>query len=86
MLFRSKFVDWLQLKNHHEDNMHFIVTNWAVLLFNKKMELPETMLVKKNFKNLLAMKANGREEDYINAMQQFVELRKFMEDVATMEN
>ena len=82
----KKLVNWLQLKNQHDDNMHFIVTNWAVLLFNKKMELPETMLVKKNFKNLLAMKANGREEDYINAMQQFVELRKFMEDVATVEN
>ena len=82
----KKLVNWLQLKNQHDDTMHFIVNNWAVILFNKKMELPDTMLVKKIFKNLLAMKANGREEDYINAMQQFVELRKFMEDVATVEN
>ncbi|MGB4845714.1 MAG: hypothetical protein WBP16_14705 [Ferruginibacter sp.] len=73
-----KMISRLQIKNFNEAQIHYVATNWAVLLFNKKTELQMHSGIKKKLKNILELKANGSEENYIIALQKFEELKKYM--------
>ncbi|MFC0772980.1 hypothetical protein [Terrimonas alba] len=82
----TKLVEWLQLKNHDEEKLQFILKNWCVLLFRNepayrtgRQELLRNSGLKKILKKLFALKAEGSEEDYIAELQQAGELRKFFE-------
>ena len=75
----KKLVDWLQLKNYHEEKLQFILKNWCVLLFSNEQELLHNSGLKKILKKLFELKASGSEEDYIVELQRAGELRKFFE-------
>lgn len=77
----KKLAVWLQLKDNRDEQVSYVLQNWCVLLFNKKMQLPKNAGTKKMMKELVILKANGREELYIKAMQQFGGLRDFIEEV-----
>lgn len=73
-----KLLSLLQIRNYNEVQMHYVISNWSALLFNKKTGLQMNTGVKKKLKNLLELKANGSEEGYITALQKFEELKKYM--------
>lgn len=77
----KKLSDWLQIKNYKDEQLNFVLKNWCVLLFNKEMQLPQNALTKKVLKSLFALKAGGTEEGFIRLMQDFTELREYMEMV-----
>jgi len=74
-----KLANILLVKNYHEDNMKFILKNWAVLLLSNEKELRYNNALKKMLKKLFVLKAGGSEEAYIAGLQQAVDLRKFIE-------
>ena len=75
----KKLANILLIKNYREDNMKFILKNWAVLLLNNEKELRHNNALKKMLRELFILKAYGSEEEYIAGLQQAVELRKFIE-------
>lgn len=75
----KKLADILLIKNCREDNMKFILDNWAVLLLSNEKELRHNRTLKKVLKKLFILKAGGNEEEYITRLQQTVDLRKFIE-------
>ncbi len=75
----KKLASILQIKNYREENMKFILNNWAVLLLNNEKELRHNGALKKSLKKLFILKAGGSEEAYITGLQQAVELREFIE-------
>ncbi len=81
-----KLTEWLQLKDHHEMKLQFILKNWCVLLFQKEQYNARPALgrnrnnrLKKVLKRIFILKANGSEEDYITELQRAKELRRFLE-------
>jgi len=76
-----KLANILLVKNYHEDNMKFILKNWAVLLLSNEKELRYNNALKKMLKKLFVLKAGGSEEAYIAGLQQAVDLRKFIEPI-----
>ena len=75
----NKLIEWLQLKNYHEEKLQFILKNWCVLLFSNEQELRHNNGLKKILKKLFELKASGSEEDYITELQRAGELRKLFE-------
>ena len=75
----KKLANMLQLKNYQEENLHFILKNWAILLLSKEKELYDNNPLKKTLKKLFVLKANNSEEAYITTLQQAAGLRKFIE-------
>ena len=75
----KKVANMLQLKNYQEENLHFILKNWAILLLSKEKELYDNNPLKKTLKKLFVLKANNSEEAYITTLQQAAGLRKFIE-------
>lgn len=82
----TKLIEWLPLKNYHEEKLQFILKNWCVLLFGNepayrtgRQELRHNNGLKKILKKLFALKAEGLEEDYIVELQRAGELRKLFE-------
>ena len=75
----TKLANILLIKNYREDNMKFILKNWAVLLLSNEKELRQNSALKKTLRKLFILKAGGSEEEYIAGLQQAVELRKFIE-------
>ena len=69
----------LSINNYQEENMKFILKNWALLLLSKEKELRGSIPLKKMIKKLFVLKASGSEEAYIIVMQQSVALRQFIE-------
>lgn len=70
----------LGLKGIRDKNLSFIHRNFCVLLFNKAEQVKENRLVKTRLKLLFELKANGREKDYIRALQQSKDLfKKFID-------
>jgi len=67
------------IKNFTDENMHFVLKNWAILLLSSESELRNNPALKKIMKKLFVLKATGPEEEYIKVMQGAVELRKFIE-------
>ena len=77
----KKVANMLQLKNYQEENLHFILKNWAILLLSKEKELYDNNPLKKTLKKLFVLKANNSEEVYITTLQQAAGLRKFIEEL-----
>jgi hypothetical protein len=75
----KKLADILRIKNYQEENMKFILKNWAPLLLSNEKELGHNEGLKKILKHLFTLKADGSEEDYIYGLQQAEKLRRFME-------
>lgn len=75
----KKLIEWLQLKNYHEEKLKFILKNWCVLLFSNEQELRHNNGLKKILKKLFDLKASRSEEDYITELQRAGELRKLFE-------
>jgi hypothetical protein len=75
----KKLAGILRIKNYQEENMKFILKNWAPLLLSNEKELAHNGGLKKILKHLFTLKADGREEDYIYGLQQADTLRSFME-------
>jgi len=75
----KKLAALLQIKNWQEEKMKFILENWAVLLFADEKELRGNDALKRSARELVELKAYGREEDYITALQKAALLRKFLE-------
>ena len=75
----KKLADILRIKNYQEENMKFILKNWAPLLLSNEKELGHNEGLKKILKHLFTLKADGSEEDYIYGLQQADKLRRFME-------
>ena len=77
----TKLVEWLQLKNYHEEKLQFILKNWCVLLHSNEQELYHHNGFQKILKKLFELKATGSEEDYIAELQLAGELRRFIERI-----
>ena len=82
----TKLIEWLQVKNYHEETLQFILKNWCVLLFSNgpayqtgRQELRRNNGLKKILKKLFELKARGAEEDYIVELQRAEELKKFFD-------
>ncbi|MEO6541576.1 MAG: hypothetical protein ABIN74_11310, partial [Ferruginibacter sp.] len=74
----------LQLKNYQEENMKFVLKNWAVLLLSNEKELINNSALKRSLKQLFILKAAGAEEAYITALQKSTDLRIFIEALLKM--
>jgi len=74
----KKMLAWMPIKNGHDEQMKYVLANWAVLLFNKRSGLPKTVSVKRKLKKMFELKANGREEDFITALQELEELKEYL--------
>jgi hypothetical protein len=75
----TKLAGILQIKNHSEEKMRFVLLNWCVLLLEEEQELRNNAALKKMLKNLFELKAEGDEEAYISELQRAGELRKLLE-------
>ena len=75
----KKLAGILQIKNYQDDNIKFILKNWAVLLLGNEKELRHNSPLKNVLKKLFVLKANGDEEAYIKLLQQSNDLRKYLE-------
>jgi hypothetical protein len=77
----KKLAAILQIKNYQDDNMFFVLQNWAVFLLCKEKELIQNSTLKKILKNLFNLKASGSETAYIAALQKADGLRKLIEEL-----
>ncbi|MEP7238051.1 MAG: hypothetical protein ABI685_09305 [Ferruginibacter sp.] len=75
----KKLATILQIKNYQEENMLFVLQNWAVFLLCKEKELKQNKHLKQTIKTLFNLKATGNEEAYITALQKAGDLRKLIE-------
>ncbi len=77
----KKLAAILEIKDYQEEKMKFILQNWSLLLLANEKEWRSNSSLKNVLKKLFLLKGNGREEDYILAMQRSGELRIFLEVV-----
>jgi hypothetical protein len=75
----KKLAAILQIKNYQDDNMNFVLKNWAVFLLCHEKELLQNSNLKKTLKNLFSLKSAGSEEVYIAALQKSNDLQKMIE-------
>ncbi|MBK6635834.1 MAG: hypothetical protein IPG38_17475 [Chitinophagaceae bacterium] len=75
----KKLAAILGIKNFQDENMNYVLTNWAVLLLSNESELRSNAPLKKILKKLFLLKATVSEEEYIKVMQGAVEVRRFIE-------
>lgn len=77
----KKLAAVLQIKNYLQSNMYFVLQNWAVLLLCNEKELRSSKSLKKSFKKSFELKASGKEEAYIKALQQSSEISIFIKGI-----
>jgi hypothetical protein len=77
----TKLAGILQIKNHQEGKVKFILKNWCMLLLAKEQELRSNSGLKKMLKKLFELKAEGNEGAYISALQHEGGLRKLLEKI-----
>lgn len=77
----KKLAGILQIKKYQDNNMHYVLQNWAIFLLCRQKELEQKPALKKTLKSLFTLKASGCEETYIKALQKAVDLRKLLEEV-----
>ncbi len=77
----KKLSDILQIKNYQNDNMQFVLKNWALLLLSKEKELRTNTQLKSACKKLFVLKASGSEVAYTKALQQTKVLKEFIENI-----
>lgn len=73
----------LGIKNPNEASMNYILKNWALLLLYKENELQKNHLLKKELNQLFKLKAAGRENEYIVAMNKAKAFRNYLQKVYT---
>ncbi len=77
----KKMLNLVNMKNYSEEQMRYVLTNWSLLLYNKKTGLQLTADEKMKLKSIFKMKAKGSEEDYISAMQKFDKLKDYLRNL-----
>lgn len=77
----KKLANILQIKNYQDDNMNFVLKNWAVFLLCRKEKLLPDDSLKRTLKTLLNLKAGGGEEAFITRLQKAGDLRKLIEEL-----
>lgn len=77
----KKLARLLGIKNHHEINLQYVLRNWCILLHYYEGELRKDNQLKKIVKKIIELKANGKEEKYISALQQSGAFKKMIESV-----
>jgi hypothetical protein len=77
----TKLARLLQIKNHDEKKLRFILTNWSVLLVTNEKELRRNRKLTRELKYAFELKANGAEDDYIAQLQGTIELKKIFEEI-----
>ncbi|MBI1343539.1 MAG: hypothetical protein GC171_11450 [Terrimonas sp.] len=68
----------LGISNQDDPRMQFVLQNWAVILLFRKAALEKNSSLKRELKKLFQLKAAGKEEDYIRALQQATRLRSYL--------
>lgn len=68
----------VNLKNNNEEQMRYVITNWSLLLYNKKTGLQLNAGEKMKLKNIFKLKVKGSEKDYISALQKFNKLQDYL--------
>lgn len=76
-----KLARLLNIKNHNEEKLKFVLRNWCVLLLGAEPEATRNRKLKTVLKDLFEQKANGVEEKFISGLQRSTELRKLLEGV-----
>ena len=71
----------LQIKNHGEPLMKFILQNWALLLMHHEPSLQQNKALKKVLKKLFVLKTGGSEAEYNNLLQKTGTLRQLIENI-----
>jgi len=74
----KKLAGILQIKNYQDDNMQFVLQNWAVLLLINETELRKNNRLKTVLKKLFVLKTTGSEEAYIKLQQQSADLEELL--------
>lgn len=77
----TKLARLLQIKNHYEKKLGFILRNWCAILVTKEKELRRNRKLTKELNYAFELKANGAEDDYMAQLQGTVELKKFIEEI-----
>ena len=77
----KKLATILGIKDSNEASMNYILKNWALLLLYKESELQNNRLLKKELNQLLKLKATGRENEYIAAMNKAKAFRKYLQEI-----
>ena len=62
----KKLAAILQIKNYQDDNINFVLKNWAVFLLCKEKELAKNNHLKKNIKNFIKPKSNRQRRSLHN--------------------
>lgn len=71
----------LRVKDPDEEPLRSVLRNWALIVLSKEKELREKDTLKKQLQKIILLKAGGREEDYIAALQKSTALRKFISEI-----
>ena len=77
----KKLATILGIKDSNGASMNYILKNWALLLLYKESELQNNRLLKKELNQLLKLKATGRENEYIAAMNKAKAFRKYLQEI-----
>lgn len=77
----KKLASILQIKNYEAPGMNYVLKNWALILLSKEKELQSNRILRKELNQLFKLKATGRENEYIVAMQKAKAFRKLIESV-----
>lgn len=77
----KKLASILQIKNYQDDNINFVLKNWALFLLCNEEGLGKSSDLKRSLKHIFSLKANGSEEAYILASQKNKHLYKMMNDL-----
>ncbi|CAN5266233.1 hypothetical protein BH09BAC6_BH09BAC6_29490 [soil metagenome] len=77
----KKLAAILQIKNYQDDNINFVLKNWAMFLLCKEKELKQNNRLKQTLKTLFNLKATGSEEAYISTLQKATGLQKLTEEL-----
>lgn len=77
----KKLAAILQIKNYQDDNMLFVLQNWALFFLVQENRFRKNKKLQATLRALLRLKAGGSEVAYIAALQKATELRSWMEEV-----
>lgn len=80
----KKLAAILQIKNCQEDNLYFVLQNWAVFLLCEEEELKSNKKMQRLLLTLFNLKANGSETAYITALQKATVLKRLMEQLVQL--
>lgn len=77
----KKLAAILGIINAKEASMNYILKNWALLLLYKEKELQNNPILKKELQQLFKLKAAGRENEFILAMNKAKAFRIYLQKI-----